>query len=156
MMFRQLRTLANFTVGFPPQNAIGGYFNSTNQSKPHPGLRNWMSRLMDSTAVWGLSIPGTHDSGTFGCNREDQFCFSSQCQSLNIKQQLNAGIRFLDLRLAKVGGEFRIYHGNDKIVFGTFKDVAKDLGEFLAINNQEFVILSFQGNLGNKEKEGTG
>ena len=54
-----------------------------------------------------MSIPGTHDSGTsslFGVTDKG----AAHCQNFNIIQQLNDGIRFLDIR---IGLDLRLNHG---------------------------------------------
>ena len=44
-----------------------------------------------------MLIPGTHDSGTYGINNAvSQY---SKCQDLNLRDQLNAGVRFIDIRV---------------------------------------------------------
>eukprot|EP00833_Pecoramyces_ruminatium_P006119 jgi/Orpsp1_1/1180151/evm.model.c7180000072325.1 len=51
----------------------------------------------NSTYINAINIPGTHDSGTF--NMEFLKEIWSETQTLNIKEQLESGIRYLDLRL---------------------------------------------------------
>jgi hypothetical protein len=60
--------------------------------------RNWMSLLDDNLRLNEVSIPGTHDSGTHYV----AFIKSihAKTQSLNIKEQLENGIRYLDIRLS--------------------------------------------------------
>jgi len=57
-----------------------------------------------------MSIPGTHDSGTYGCSWW-QACDISQCQSWSITGQLRAGIRFLDIRVDSVRNPMSVVHG---------------------------------------------
>ncbi|KAK3347303.1 PLC-like phosphodiesterase [Lasiosphaeria hispida] len=58
-------------------------------------LPNWMSKLQNDDYVSSLSIPGTHDSAAFATT----IIPFVQTQTLNFTQQLNAGIRFFDLRV---------------------------------------------------------
>ena len=60
--------------------------------------RNWMSLLDENLRLNQVSIPGTHDSGTHYV----AFIKSihAKTQSLNIKEQLEHGIRYLDIRLS--------------------------------------------------------
>jgi 1-phosphatidylinositol phosphodiesterase len=62
-----------------------------------------------------LSIPGTHDSGTYPC-QSHQFCDISQCQSWNISNQLNGGIRFLDIRVNANQGSLAVGHGSYQFI----------------------------------------
>ncbi|SMC20235.1 1-phosphatidylinositol phosphodiesterase [Andreprevotia lacus DSM 23236] len=61
---------------------------------PANSQQTWLSLIPDSTPVHDLNIPGTHDSATF----KPAHAYD-QCQTLTIRQQLDLGIRFLDLRL---------------------------------------------------------
>lgn len=76
-----------------------------NGKKP---LSNWISRYRDYVNVGLLSIPGTHESGTYRCNYGNP-CYTFQFQSWSTSNQLDAGIRFLDLRV-RFGKEWRIAH----------------------------------------------
>jgi len=59
---------------------------------------NWMSYLTNRNLyLHQYNIPGTHDSGTF--NIPFYKSFSLETQSLNIMEQLKAGIRYLDIRI---------------------------------------------------------
>ena len=63
---------------------------------------DWMSVILDSTKLTEITLPGTHDSCArkFKTNVFTEATINnvSKCQSLNITEQLNAGIRFLDIR----------------------------------------------------------
>ena len=106
-----------------------------------------------------IGIPGTHDSGTYCFDKEkgaspdndltstiqDKFSFLGgvtdmllsqifhrlcQCQEKSIKEQLEHGIRYLDLRVAihKESGEFYTCHG---VYCANMKDVMKQINDFL-------------------------
>ena len=68
---------------------------------------NWMHSLNDDVSLSQLSIPGTHNSGA----RYETWPGTSQCQDLSIDEQLEAGVRFLDIRCCHRNNTFRIYHG---------------------------------------------
>ena len=55
----------------------------------------WMSKLKDTDTIDQLNIPGTHDSGTSYLNSANYH----HTQDLTIREQLQLGIRFLDMRL---------------------------------------------------------
>lgn len=106
-----------------------------NYNKQEP----WMSKVKDDIKLIDMSIPGTHDSGA----THSIFDVSGKCQELNIKQQLNVGTRFFDLRLQLVEDEFRIIHGPvDQRL--KFKNVLEDLTEYIKENNSEFLIISLK------------
>ncbi len=57
---------------------------------------DWMANVSDETYLSSVTIPGTHDSATAHIFPS----FFLQCQSLEFKDQLEAGYRYLDIRLA--------------------------------------------------------
>jgi hypothetical protein len=64
---------------------------------PTANFSGWMASLSDVATLASLSIPGTHDSGTYGLpNYRDDIV---QTQSMSIANQLYSGIRFLDIRV---------------------------------------------------------
>ncbi|MCQ2458479.1 MAG: Cna B-type domain-containing protein [Clostridia bacterium] len=58
---------------------------------------NWMEYLPDTMQISQINIPGTHDSGTFGVAAA--MAAGAKAQYDSIPDQLNAGIRFFDIRL---------------------------------------------------------
>ncbi len=71
------------------------------------GSADWMGRLPDRAGLNAVVLPGTHDSAT----KNVQLAFFSKCQSLSIGEQLEAGFRYLDIRLAVDGGRLKLMHG---------------------------------------------
>ena len=86
---------------------------------------DWMSTILDGTKLTEITLPGTHDSCARKFKGDDAFGVMSgisKCQSLNITEQLNAGIRFLDIRcevdastysVKTVHGSTDCWNGND-------------------------------------------
>lgn len=96
--------------------------------------RAWMGGHGDGTELRRLSIPGTHDSGArFGGAW-------SECQNTTVAQQLDSGIRFLDVRCRVTGGSFAIHHGASyqNMMFG---DVLVACRDFLAAHPSETVLM---------------
>ncbi len=56
----------------------------------------WMSAVPDGTRISSITIPGTHDSATAHITPG----YFLQCQKLGFSDQLYAGFRYLDIRLA--------------------------------------------------------
>ncbi|KAK4147881.1 uncharacterized protein C8A04DRAFT_33968 [Dichotomopilus funicola] len=77
-----------FTAVYLPQHAYLALMSSAN-------LSSWMSTLDPSLPLSSLSIPGTHNSPT---------CYvalpSVRCQAVSVLDQLNNGVRFLDVRVS--------------------------------------------------------
>ena len=96
--------------------------------------RAWMGGHGDGTPLQRLTIPGTHDSGArFGGPW-------SECQNTTIAQQLDSGIRFLDVRCRVTGGSFAIHHGvsYQNMMFG---DVLVACRDVLAAHPSETVLM---------------
>ncbi|AET69804.1 periplasmic component of the Tol biopolymer transport system [Desulfosporosinus orientis DSM 765] len=64
----------------------------------------WMSYLPDEISLANISIPGTHDSGA------QHGFLAIKCQDLKISEQLDAGVRYLDIRCRKINNSFTIHH----------------------------------------------
>ncbi|MER6999125.1 phosphatidylinositol-specific phospholipase C [Streptomyces sp. NPDC000410] len=98
------------------------------------GTQDWMSGIDGGRSLGSLTIPGTHDSGArFGGPW-------SECQNTTIAQQLDSGIRFLDIRCRVTGGSFAIHHGASyqNMMFG---DVLIACRDFLAAHPAETVLM---------------
>jgi len=99
-----------------------------------PNQQNWMSRLDNTKSIYSISMPGTHDSGArYGGD-------AVQTQSLTIRQQLDAGIRFLDIRLRHIDNKFTIHHGAF-YQHMNFDDVLTQVRDFLNANKSETVLM---------------
>lgn len=100
---------------------------------------DWMAALDDSAALNSITIPGTHDSGALHSIAE----ISGKCQSLAIREQLEIGVRFLDIRLQLVDNELKVVHSFvDQLT--DFEDVLLDMVEFIRDNKSEFLIVSIK------------
>ncbi|MEV0370813.1 phosphatidylinositol-specific phospholipase C [Streptomyces sp. NPDC050636] len=96
--------------------------------------QKWMSALGDGTPVQRLTIPGTHDSGA----RLGGPWVA--CQNTAIDAQLDAGIRFLDIRCRAVDDVFAIHHGAfyQELMFGDVLDACR---AFLRAHPSETVLM---------------
>ncbi|MGW2274899.1 phosphatidylinositol-specific phospholipase C [Streptomyces yangpuensis] len=98
------------------------------------GTQDWMAGLGDATALQRMTLPGTHDSGA------TKGGLYVACQNTSIAQQLDSGIRFLDVRCRVTGGSFAIHHGSffQDLMFG---DVLVACRNFLAAHPGETVLM---------------
>lgn len=80
------------------------------------GSADWMSRLDGSLPISDIALPGTHDSAT----QYVQLAWFSKCQSLDIGGQLEAGARYLDIRLGADGERLQLMHGFTKCKSSAF------------------------------------
>jgi 1-phosphatidylinositol phosphodiesterase len=97
----------------------------------------WMGLLDGGKNLTQLSIPGSHDSGALF----EIFSGTAKCQSLTIGEQLDAGIRYLDIRCRHVKDSFEIYHGVADQHLRFDEVLAACLG-FLKTNPTECIIMS--------------
>jgi 1-phosphatidylinositol phosphodiesterase len=116
------------------------------------GTQNWMGSVPDDVYLSQLSIPGTHDTLTFNLwfilpEAQDQD------QSFDIAAQLNAGIRYFDLRLVVdwSDGPFtplvlRGFHGEVIPNTDFVADILQPTVTFLTNNRSECVIFQLTNN----------
>ncbi|KAJ8350860.1 hypothetical protein SKAU_G00259900 [Synaphobranchus kaupii] len=139
---------------------------------------NWMSHLPG--ALWdvplcNLAIPGSHNTVTYCLDRNDRspvdpkqpdllrkldkymkplirpFVYKwSITQEYDVKEQLDAGVRYFDLRIARRpndrSSDLYFYHGVFTTV--TVETVLKEIREWLDSHPREVAILSFSHFLG--------
>lgn len=100
---------------------------------------SWMKGIEDNRSLGRLSIPGTHESGaTYSPDGDILGVVITQDQS--ITQQLNSGIRFLDIRCRVENGIFTIHHD---VVYQNknFGDVLNECVGFLTTHPSETILM---------------
>ena len=135
-----------FTAVYLPNHAYLTLYSSAK-------LASWMGKLKNEISLSALSIPGTHNSPT--CHTALP---SVRCQAVTVREQLDNGVRFLDIRaqpenpddpskdgLILVHSAFPISLTGNKY----FRDLQNTVYEFLDANPSETVIISLK-------REGTG
>lgn len=114
------------------------------------GTSDWQSTLDDTTPISHLTIPGTHNSSAFNIYNWSIIKDRAECQSINLEDQLESGIRAFDLRYRYEYSKFYLYHGsyacndsdntqlNLNKVFDKFNDYLKaHPNEFILVNLQK-------------------
>ncbi len=121
----------------------GSSSNSNSNAPSRLGAQpsDWMKAISDQATISGLSIPGTHDSGTY---TQDQTAGAGyvKTQMWSIYDQLNIlGIRFLDIRCRLIGNGFAIHH--DLVYLGLdFQDVINQCRSFLLTHPNETILMA--------------
>ena|SRR5918997_524997 len=119
----------------PGTDAADSQEDSTDEFISHS---SWMTDIPDDVPVTTLSIPGTHDSACI-----DGPLDFAKTQNLDIPRQLNAGIRFLDIRLSHYQDDLRVHH--DAVYMGkSYKDVLKICSDFLVRHPSETILMLIQ------------
>ncbi len=98
-------------------------------------LKNWMSQVSDEKTIDQLLIPGTHDTMTGPCDLKYY-----KTQNLSLAEQLEVGVRFLDLRIRRsLMAAHREWLSDASVtdIFGCIK-------QFLQENSTEVMILRVQ------------
>ncbi|KAI5868311.1 PLC-like phosphodiesterase [Durotheca rogersii] len=112
-------------------------------------LSAWMRELHDEYPLSALSIPGTHNSPTYHVALP-----SVRCQAVNVREQLENGVRFFDIRVSVSPGspDMPLVHSAFPVsLTGTryFKDMLDVIYSFLEANPSEALVMSVK-------REGTG
>jgi len=111
-------------------------------------LESWMRKLEDETPLSALSIPGTHNSPTHHTALP-----SVRCQAVSVKEQLDNGIRFLDIRVQPESpnnpskdGLILVHSAFPISLTGTkyFRDLVSVVHAFLNANPSETIIMSLK------------
>lgn len=109
------------------------------QAAPRRGGLDWMAAIGDDTGLDDLTIPGTHDTCALIGGPFD----TAKCQDIGLLDQLNTGVRFIDIRCRLFEGAFTIHHGPIYQEMN-FTDVLSECRLFLEANPSETVIMSVQ------------
>lgn len=106
---------------------------------------NWQSYIDDDVRFLDVVTPGSHDSGTNGLG--DLF----RTQNSGYYDQLSAGVRYFDVRVAEFQGTVRSVHADSgepltpSSANGVpFQDILDDINRFIEENPSEVIILDFQ------------
>lgn len=124
---------------------------------PAEGSADWMKALSDDMPLSKVVLPGTHDCAT----KNVQLAFITRCQALTVKEQLEAGFRYLDIRLGASGEQFRLMHGFTTCSTsgwpwaGTLylDDVLADCYAFLAAHPTETIVFAVKQEYGGETPE---
>ena len=122
---------------------------------PVYGSDSWMAGIPDNRLLSEMVIPGTHDSAT----QYVQLAYFSKCQSLSIREQLDAGYRYLDIRLAQEGKDLKLVHGFTNCKTGSavwskklyLSAVLSDCAAFLEKNPTECILFVVKKESGDGE-----
>lgn len=98
---------------------------------------DWMRKLPDATPLTKITLPGTHNTVAL----HEPIPGVAACQSLKLAQQLDSGVRYLDLRCRHLNNKLHLYHGIiDQHL--TFADALVTIEAHLKKHPSETIILS--------------
>jgi 1-phosphatidylinositol phosphodiesterase len=108
-----------------------GYNHDSSSVASNP---QWMAYINGNTALSQLSLPGTHDSmAHYGGD-------AVQCQSMGLAEQLESGIRVLDIRCRHIDNACAIHHGSF-YQHANLDDVLITVTGFLSANPTETILM---------------
>jgi 1-phosphatidylinositol phosphodiesterase len=84
----------------------------------------WTGKLAGTLQLHQVTMPGTHDSGTFGMGAYN--C----CQDMTILEQLYVGVRYFDIRVSTNSAALRVVHASYD-TYCTLAEVAATFRKFL-------------------------
>lgn len=146
----------NFLMAY---TSTAGQLNISKFSSYQPA--KWMEQILhpkeSNKTLKDIVIPGAHDAGmsVLSATGGQQKGTINECntltQKLNIKQQLDAGIRMFDLRAGSLDNVLHAKHCAsdcmEDAIGGGYGESLEAVGiairEFLVNNNQEIIVLSF-------------
>lgn len=103
----------------------------------------WMKSLPDASLLSGLSIPGTHDSGTFKLSSPITQIWA-MTQDKDFEQQCNFGVRFFDIRGRSIENDTIVLHHSVINLKVSLWDFINDAKKFLNENPSESIIMSLK------------
>ena len=130
------------TVGFLLAGNANSFYSSAITSNA-----KWMSLVDGGRKLTALTIPGTHDTCTYGYSGILEN--SVVCQNLTLREQLDKGIRFLDIRLKyeesgfALTGNLYLYHGPEPLD-RVIDVIVQECYDFLDRNPSETIIMSIK------------
>lgn len=113
------------------------------EPETHPYI-NWMNDYMSQdTLLTDVVIPGSHDAGS--ANLDGSMFplarYLLACQNSSIKSQLEAGVRYFDLRTMLKDGVLYVQHAD--YACQRFSAVVSEINEYVQ-NQKDFLILNMQ------------
>ncbi|MBR4286877.1 MAG: phosphatidylinositol-specific phospholipase C domain-containing protein [Clostridia bacterium] len=119
-------------------------------------MNKWMKNLSNDIKISEINLPGTHNS----CAKRVQFSYLSKCHNLSIYEQLNIGIRYLDIRVEIYGNKLKTVHSiadcytphgkRQKLLLDYVLD---DCKKFLKENPSETIVLCIKRDDGPSSEE---
>lgn len=127
--------LALCVAGVGGAHAQDGYNDAYhNSSNTLPPLTRWMSTLDDATPLNALNVPGSHASAAlYGGN-------DRRTQSLGLRQQLEGGVRYLELGARGERSSAQLYHNGVNQHQSLYEAVGRVV-QFLQLHPTETVFV---------------
>ncbi|MBO0423173.1 phosphatidylinositol-specific phospholipase C [Enterococcus plantarum] len=103
----------------------------------------WMNAIRDDTEISRLSIPGSHDSGTFKL-RDPIKQVWGMTQDRDFEDQFSYGVRFFDIRVRAVKNDQLVLHHGSIFLYASLWEFINSANTFLKNNPSETIIMSLK------------
>ena len=116
-----------------------GFTGALNNRYSGAKYADWQSQIDNHTLIRDVDLPGSHNTMA----ARSLLDLTGQCQTLSLKEQLNLGVRFLDIRLKEDNNSLKAVHGfiDQKV---SFKSISQTVTSFLTKHPSEFIIMSIK------------
>ena len=141
-------------------------FGETSVGISNLDYSRWMEQLTKSIAkrtIRQVVLPGSHDAGTASISPSSPLspdapdlahivpstiigptiCAWSRAQGVHLGEQLEAGIRYFDLRVARNDADGKLYFAHSMFGDDVLNSI-EQISKFLRIHSRELLILDFQ------------
>ncbi|EON73549.1 phosphatidylinositol diacylglycerol-lyase [Lysinibacillus sphaericus OT4b.31] len=130
-----------FTVLF---SSVGAHQTSLAASeRDNINLSEWMREIPNSNTLAEISIPGTHDSGTFRLEDPIKSVWA-KTQENDFRYQMDHGVRFFDIRGRVTDDNTIVLHHGPIYLYVTLQQFINEAKEFLKSHPSETIIMSLK------------
>jgi hypothetical protein len=148
-------TLSNFWAAFVRWDRETGY-RVVARAPFRASHADWMANVMAARPAWGnlavnkILLPGSHDTGTFDMVDRGIPNVYNQTQTMNFRTQLDAGVRWLDIRMgyyasyenSKEGPFFTVHASYGS--WSAWSTALTQIAAWLAVHPGEVLFINFK------------
>lgn len=106
-------------------------------------LSKWMQPIPDNIPLARISIPGTHDSGTFKLQNPIKQVWG-MTQEYDFRYQMDHGARIFDIRGRLTDDNTIVLHHGPLYLYVTLHEFINEAKQFLKDNPSETIIMSLK------------
>lgn len=123
--------------------AFMGVFSAASHGADLKNWPSWMAAIKEGTTLSRLSMPGSHDSGSFKLEDPVKQVWA-MTQDRNFVDQMNNGVRFFDIRVRATSDQQIVLHHGAVYLYVTLHEFLSDVRGFLKDHPTETIIMSIK------------
>lgn len=145
VILKSKKVIASICFFFTMLFSLGGvHLTSLAASEQNNiNLSEWMREIPNSRALAEISIPGTHDSGTFRLEDPIKSVWA-KTQENDFRSQMDQGVRFFDIRGRVTDDNTIVLHHGPVYLYVTLQQFINEAKEFLKSHPSETIIMSLK------------